>query len=320
MDIVVAIATSRRPTLLKRTLDSLGACQLPAGYRETIVIENDTRAGAEEVVRSAPAELSARYMHLDRGNKSAALNAILTTVGDCLVFFTDDDVRLAPLTLRAYADAARMSGPRHFFGGPTEVEYEAPPPQWLLEYLPVSAIGWQPKADAHGDFEQAGRSMKYLGFNWAAFAGELRAAGGFNPEYGPGSLTKSSGQETEMQRRLSKSGFGAVYVPDARVWHHVPKDRCAPAWAIERNYRNGVQDGLFHRTENSTFWTLPPWWITSRYLKGIVRAWMWSVSTRPEQRFKAKYRRSYDRGLMHGIRWRNGVVEKPSRGLPEPTM
>ena len=306
--IVVIIATSGRPDLLTRTLNSLGECQLPAGYKETIVVENGTRAGAEKVVQSARTELNARYMHVATGNKSAAMNAALKTVADCLVFFTDDDVRLAPLTLCAYADAAQRSGAGHFFGGPTNVEYDVPPPEWLREYLPTSAIGWERNEDEHCVDDQPGKSMKYLGFNWAAFAEDLRASGGFNPDYGPGSPTGSTGQETEMQRRLLDMGLIATYVPEARVWHYVPANRCTPAWTIERNYRNGVQDGLFERRVNSKFGSLPPWWITKRYLKGIVRAWMWSMSSRPEQRFKAKYRRSYDRGLMHGIRWRNPVA------------
>ncbi|MGA2443477.1 MAG: glycosyltransferase [Tepidisphaeraceae bacterium] len=299
---VVNIATSGRPDLLGHTLNSLGECQLPAGYKETVVIENGTRAGLEEVVRSARAQLNARYMHVAQGNKSAALNAALETVGDCLVFFTDDDVRLAPLTLRAYAEAAQRCGARHFFGGPASAEYDVPPPQWLREFLPFSAIGWERSPDAHDANDQPGKSAKFLGFNWAAFAGDLRAAGGFNPDFGPGSPTGSTGQETEMQRRLLSRGLIAVYVPQARVWHYVPKDRCTPAWALERIYRNGIQDGLFARPGNSKFSILPPWWITSRYLKGILKAWMWSLSSRPERRFKAKYRRRYDCGLVHGIR------------------
>ena len=58
-------------------------------------------------------------MYVPRGNKSAALNAVLETIGNSLVFFTDDDVRLAPTTLCAYAEAARNTGPGHFYGGPT---------------------------------------------------------------------------------------------------------------------------------------------------------------------------------------------------------
>jgi hypothetical protein len=38
---------------------------------------------------------------------------------------------------------------------------------------------------------------------------------------------------------------------------------------------------------------------------------MWSLSSKPELRFKAKNRRSYDRGLMWGIRSKNGTAKTP---------
>lgn len=120
-----------------------------------------------------------------------------------------------------------------------------------------------------------------------------------------------------MQRRLLDRGLGAIYVPEARVWHYVPQSRCTPEWTIDRNYRNGIQDGLFARGGNRKPWSLPPWWITSRYIKGMLRAAMWSLSTRPEVRFKAKIRRSYDRGLMHGIRSQSEAMQVPSPGSRE---
>jgi GT2 family glycosyltransferase len=316
MDIVINIATSGRSDLLKRTLISLAECQLPAGYAETVVVENGTPAGAEEIVQSAPSELKARYMHVATRNKSAATNAALETVGNSLVFFTDDDVKVAPTIVSAYADAARRNSTRHFFGGPTNAEYDVPPPDWLRKYLPISAIGWERTEADRGANDQPGKSMKFLGFNWAAFAADIRAAGGFNPDFGPGSSTGSTGQETEMQLRLLDRGFTPTYVPEARVWHYIPESRCTPAWTIDRVYRNGVQDGLLKRNENSKSRTLPPLGITKRYLKGILRSWIWSLSGRPEKRFMAKYRRSYDRGLIHGFRSRNGFIAKPAIALP----
>jgi len=306
--IVVTIATSGRPDLLDRTLKSLGECQLPAEYGETVVIENGSRAGAETVVRSAPQQLHPRYMHIDIGNKSAALNAAIETVGDCLMFFTDDDVRFAPATLCAYAEIEQNRGAGHFYGGPMSVDYDVPPPEWLREYLPFSATGWE-----MSEADQRMESVEFLGCNWAAYASDLRAAGGFDVDRGPGSRSGSTGQETDMQTRLLRRGLKAVYVPGSRVWHYVPENRCTPAWVLDRNYRNGLQDRVRAMGNHSTSWKLPPWWITSRYLKGIVRDWMWSLSGDPQLRFKAKNRRSYDRGLMWGPKSKNGAAKPAPR-------
>ena len=60
-DFVVNIATSGRPELLRRTLESLKECEEPVGYRETVVVENGPRGGAEAVVRAARSWLNVRY-------------------------------------------------------------------------------------------------------------------------------------------------------------------------------------------------------------------------------------------------------------------
>jgi GT2 family glycosyltransferase len=296
VDLIVNIATAGRPDLLMRTLQSLAQCRLPSNYKQTIVIENGPQTGAEEVVRSAPAVLNARYQYCRQRNKSAALNVALGGLGDGLVFFTDDDVRFDAGVLVAYADAAETKGAGHFFGGPTDVDYEIPPPPWLEQYLPKSARGW-----AWSGPDDHVSAPEFLGFNWAAFAADLRAAGGFNPDRGPGSLSGSTGQESEMQRRLLKHGLLGAYVPAAHVWHFVPTDCCSSKWAIARNYRHGVEEGTRIATRKGPF-GLPSWWMTRRYLKGIARILIWSFSPNPEQRFKAKYHRNYDRGLIHGMR------------------
>ena len=66
----------------------------------------------------------------------------------------------------------------------------------------------------------------FLGFNWAASASDLIRMGGFNEERGPG--TVSRGQETDMQERMLKDGMRGRYLPDALVWHYVPRARCSP--------------------------------------------------------------------------------------------
>lgn len=173
-------------------------------------------------------------MHVERANKSYALNEALEVVKDGLVVFFDDDVRLSPAVLKAYAEAADDKPRRAFFGGPIGVDYEVRPPEWLIPFFPPSARG---NADASGRLEL------YLGFNWAAYADELRAIGGFNPAFGPGSPTKSTGQEGEMHLRLLDAGFEQRDVPEALVWHYVPRESSSPGWVFRRMYRHGKMAG-----------------------------------------------------------------------------
>lgn len=234
----ILIPTHGRSSLLSRTIDSIAACRIPEGYSETIIVENGPRSGAETTVSAAAdahPHLSLRYMHVERANKSNALNEALKTVADGLVVFFDDDVRVTPDTLDAYAKLASTNRKGAFFGGPVDVEFEEQPPEWLLQLLPLSVRGFTQDKLREVDY--------FLGANWAAFVEDLRTVGGFDPEYGPGSPSGARGQESEMQKRLKNIGLRMIPVDDAVVIHAVPRERCSSEWAVQRQLMSGISLG-----------------------------------------------------------------------------
>ena len=245
--LVVLIASHGRPVLLGRALRSVAACDRPPGYAGCVVVENGPAAGAEAVVAEVAAEdpgAGLRYMHVARANKSAALNAALADVpAETLCVFFDDDVRVGPATLAAYAEAAGRGGAA-YFGGPLQCDYEAEPPADVVTLLPYSARGF--------GLDDARERKYFLGANWAAVAGDIIAAGGFDPSFGPGSPTGARGQEKDMQLRLQTMGFEAVGVTEATVWHYVPRERCSPAWAVRRKHQTGTMRGRMARSEGRT--------------------------------------------------------------------
>lgn len=235
--VAVIIANHGRPALLRRTLRSLaGSRNQPGEDTELLVVENGDPAGAEEACRAYREVLPVRYMHVPRLGKSNALNiAVEQTKADLLLFF-DDDVRVGSGTPAAFRRAARRHGPGHFFGGPVAVDYESPPPDWLVRFLPPSARGW-----TLGEEEIFHDEPDFLGGNWAAFRRDVREAGGFCDYLGP----RSDGfrllaEETELQERLLERRCRGVYVPDAPSWHWVPRERCTPEWARDRWFRAAV--------------------------------------------------------------------------------
>lgn len=304
----IAIATAGRPDLLRRTLQSLAACPKPTGYAETVVVENGPRGDVETVVADFKSILGARHLHVPQPNKSFALNVALETMGRGLIFFTDDDVWVEKDTLRAYDRVAGTTTTGRFFGGPTQVDYESQPPAWLTHYLPKSACPWQWQGD--GDVVDG---AVFLGFNWAAFADDLRQAGGFDPSRGPG--TSSTGQETDMQRRLLAGGLQGVYVRDAMVRHFIPAARCTPQWAIERNYRHGMEKGRKSADERPAIAGYPLW-IVRRWCQGLVRRGVTSVIGTSRARFVARHRQSYNRGMIEGVRLAAGSRSTPISPQP----
>ena len=108
-------------------------------------MENGSKNGAEAIVSEFSATLRARYVHVPAASKSAALNCAIEQLDDELIVFLDDDVRVSPGLLTAYASAARKLGRKSYFGGPFEVDYEQPPLPHVQRFLPRSARGWPPR-------------------------------------------------------------------------------------------------------------------------------------------------------------------------------
>jgi GT2 family glycosyltransferase len=279
-----------------RTLESLAECRKPPGYRETIVVENGPKHGVAELVAKAPKKLFVRYLYEERGNKSLALNRVLSQLDDCLIFFADDDVRFHPGVLCAYADAAREHPTNTYFGGPTCVDYEEAPPAWLKRYLPHSARGM-----CLGDHRQKITSPVFLGFNWAAFARDLKAAEGFDYRKGPGSPTGSVGQETDMQRRLLGRDMHGLYLPEAVVWHYVPKSRCSPEWTLERAYRNGLCFALTAGPRESHSIKLPAGH-AARLMRCLFAFAVTRFRSNSESRFYGSLRLRWATGYIRGSR------------------
>lgn len=239
LDTAVVIATCGRPDLLRRALDSLASARRPDSVREVLVVENGGARGAREVVDALRDRLPIRYLLLEDGNKSRALNRALEQTSADFIYFLDDDVVLDEVTVESYVEAAVRYGPGHHFSGPLVADWEVEPPDWLKSYLPPSAAGWD-----QGDEEKYYDRPYFIGSNWAAFREDMLAVGGFKEHIGPGSPTGAIGDERDLQQRMLDAGNRGVYLPDARIWHHVPRDSCHFQWARQRQHRTGLTYGV----------------------------------------------------------------------------
>jgi GT2 family glycosyltransferase len=308
----VLIAAAEKPTLLKRTLDSLAAAQKPASYRGTLVVENGPRCGIEAVVRGFLSEHHFQHLYVAEANKSHALNCGLTQMGDALVFMTDDDVRLDRQVLAAYDRAAEEKQGRAFYGGPVRIDAEhGLPPEWMRRFYPQTiAEPWSLPYDAL----KRVRDKTFMGTNWAAFAGDLLAAGGFDTRLGPGPATVAAGQETEAQRRLIASGAHAVYVPDAIAWHYLHPEFLTAEWVLRRAYRHALEWGI-RRTRGKRSVALPIARAAvgrlNAHLKGVVLRLLGDEELRFEADFhEAKWRGRWN-GLWLGRKWDTLAQLKP---------
>lgn len=286
------LATHGRPDLLKETLESLLSSS-PAILSKIVVVENGGDFGSREIVERCNRDGRLIFTSISKANKSLALNAGVELCDDGLIFLTDDDVIIQPDTLVAYQVASSIHGPGNYYGGRMEARYQSAPPDWLLPYLPSSARCWPTGDRPEGDY------WFCTGCNWAAYRQDLIAAGGFDAEFGPGSATGSTGQESNMQRRL-RADFGVrgVFVPDAVVSHQVPPEHCSPEWAVKRAHRSGIEKGMCSAQKNRDAALKVVW---KRRLRGLLRRVLAKLSGNWERRFHADFWDSNDSGYHKGV-------------------
>lgn len=311
LPLAVVIPTYMRCDLLDRTLASLCACVLPPTLDRVVVVENGKRSGADAVTEKYAKKLPLRYRFSEPPNKSEALNSVLRELQRAFIIFLDDDVRLDPNILVAYVGAAGESRSGKFFGGRCLVDYEKKPPAWLVPYLPPSAKGWD-----LGPTRQPLDVPDALGFNWAAFAPDLIAAGGFDQQRGPG--TAARGQESEMQEKLLARRVNGFYLPDAVVWHFVPEDRCSPDWMVNRIRQMGVTSGI--KAARSSFRERAVKAVTSELKLAVFKTLLAlsGDSLKGARRFHYRYRASWYAGILTGLRQKEEKKRTGQGSAPPP--
>lgn len=302
--LIVVVPTAGVPELLPQTLNSLAECDLPSSFWGTIVIENGTAAGARAVAATAPDRIAVEYRHVERANKSLALNHLFDTFDDAdLVYLIDDDIRLSPNCLIDFDKAAAGKSGGHVFGGPLRIDSEGEPPTQWLDMLPPSMKGWEPLPE---DFDP--RSSYFLGANWAVFAGDVRKAGGFDYRFGPGSPLNATGQEWRMQALLRKLGAIFHYLPEAVVWHKVDHYRFSPDFLLDRKYRGGLEAGIRSADfiQYAARWhdhiRTPTLRTKLRLYRSLLSAWVCRRLRNTSAEFKHKLAVQHAKGFLYAYR------------------
>ena len=247
----VMIAVASGSQTLDRTLASLSKCVLPESFASVIVIENGKEPRLKHEVARIEGRLPIVYDFTRETGKSVALNYGIKKIiegSEDLIVFTDDDIQFQRDWLANYEKAYKKWGPGHYYGSSFEVDYEETPDPLLIPYFPRSAVGLGDDA-----FSEQGKTI-FKGFNWAAVKRDLVKCNLFDPEYGPGSVSGATGQETDMQIRLRRNGAQMVLVPENPVRHFVPKTRCSIEWMKERSKRSGNEQYL--KTNRKLTWVL----------------------------------------------------------------
>ena len=241
------IPTYNRSRTLVQALHSLQEQNL--SEFEIIVVDNAADSKVEQTVNefNQTAKVLVRYVPEPRlGLHNARHAGARAAKGDVLLF-TDDDATFDPNWLRAYKDAFEVHPEMVAAGGPVRPVWEAPPPQWLLDFMAreeymggdTKTFGFLSLMDLYEQFHLHPQDYFY-GVNMATRRNVLFEVGGFNPE-AVGEVWVGDG-ETGLIRKLWKRGMLIGYVPEAIVYHHIPPQRMTAKYFRHRQANEGACD------------------------------------------------------------------------------
>jgi glycosyltransferase involved in cell wall biosynthesis len=232
--ITVLMATHNGARTLPIVLGAYCKLEPPAGGWKLVIVDNASTDSTRELVRSFQTQLPIAYVHEPRIGKNFALNTGLESITGDLVVLTDDDAVPQPDWLVQMRRVADTQPAFSVFGGATLPQWEAPPEDWIFDYLhPKYAItdpAWE---------EGPILPLRVYGPNMAIRAKVFEAGHRFDVNLGPRGSRYQQGDETEFLERIARSGFNSWHCKNAVVAHIIRKHQMTKEWLLRRAVPTG---------------------------------------------------------------------------------
>ena len=238
------IPTHNRSERLIAALESVIRQDLPAADWECVVVSNnstdDTVARFGDFAARYPG-LNLRLVTEDGPGVSYARNRGIAETSAPLLVFIDDDERINPGFLRAYADFFDAHPDAVVAGGRIIAEYVTGRPAWLSKYTEMPIANPMDFGDAVRPFP-AGRVPG--GGNMAFRRSAALRYGAFDPSLGRVGRMLIGGEENDFFERLMRGGETCWYVPGAVMWHIIPPEKLTESYFRRLCYNVGVSQRL----------------------------------------------------------------------------
>ncbi len=223
----VVVPTADRCAVLVDCLEHLLRQTYPADRYEVIVVDDGSRDGTPEVVRSLAAgdsEPAVRYLRQSRRGAGAARNAGLELARAELICFLDDDALAPDRWLAALVNAADRHPGAGLLGGAVRPRFERPPPRTCTSHELAGARLDHGRHDVEVD--------EVWGCNMALRRSAVAATGGFDEQL-------AVAEDWDWGRRLRASRGRIAYVPEAWVWHRRLASDLGMVGLLIEHYRRG---------------------------------------------------------------------------------
>ena len=261
--LTVIFATRNGMRTLPAVLDAYLRLQVPEGGWKLIVVDNASSDRSWETIISFQDRLPLTCLSEKKPGKNSALNAAVAHIEGDLVVLTDDDVFPKPDWLVRMRSAADDQPEYSIFGGPVLPRWEIPPPDWLIERVPMEPVfTLTPSSLQEGPMDY----HFVFGPNMAVRAEVFNEGFRFDPTIGPQGASYAMGSETEFVGRLANRGYAAWHARDAQVEHFIRDFQMTSSWVLRRAIRFGR--GLYRMERGERPTDVPVWLGVPRYLIG----------------------------------------------------
>jgi glycosyltransferase involved in cell wall biosynthesis len=247
--ITCVICTYRRPDVVGGAIQSVITQTLPPDAYEIIVVDNDSRDATTAIVqRFLDAGVpNLRYFVEPQRGLSHSRNCGLFHARSDIIAFLDDDAEADPGWLAALCDVYDQDPDIWAAGGAVDPIWGGAPPAWLSSKLwrSLSLLDW-------GDVVRKLQwPERIIGTNCSFRRVVFTDIGLFDVNLGRRGTALLSSEDTEIQQRIHRLGKYVYYSPQARVAHHVPKERLTLSYFCKRFYGQGRTLALLAAQQDS---------------------------------------------------------------------
>jgi glycosyltransferase involved in cell wall biosynthesis len=240
MFISVVTCTRDRAASLARLLASFARLNIPEGVTwEVVIVDNASTDGTAALIDSFAASLPIRRVTEPIAGVAPARNRGVTAAAGDYILWTDDDCEADPNWLAAYAAAFKTYPDAALFAGRIVPVLEEPVTPWFAQNL--DQLAWLVAAR---DFGPADRKLSTLedilpfGANAALRAAEQRKFG-YDPSLGVKLQARMVGEEMKVFRAILESGQTGIWVPAARIDHHITRARQSASYVRKYFFGHG---------------------------------------------------------------------------------
>lgn len=270
MRITVGIATWNRAAFLRQTLASLTQLKVPPNLPwEVLVCDNNSSDDTRRTIESFSQNLPMRYLSEARQGKSFALNHLVTQATGDWLLFVDDDVLVDGGWLVAYVGGIGRYPQAVCMGGPIEPWLEHPVggrKRFLLEAYP----GMLALLSVARDTPMNLPDRTAYGANMAMRRDRLGQTP-FDEGRGMFGRNRIAGEDVTAIKRVLAHGGQGWLLADAKVWHHVHRERLTSRYVVKWQMAIGAT-WIIQRGRPAPGRLGVPWWAWMEFLRRSARA------------------------------------------------